>query len=66
MVSFLITRCDALLLPDHVLEYENHSGFDKAWKKIPGSEVRFRAYRYREAFLVFVSRLTLALARESP
>ncbi len=25
---------------DHVLEYENHSGLDNAWKKIPGSDVR--------------------------
>jgi hypothetical protein len=25
---------------DHILEYENHSGFDDAWKKIPGSAVR--------------------------
>ncbi|KAH9995959.1 NIPSNAP-domain-containing protein [Russula vinacea] len=33
-------------LSDHVLEYENHSGLDKAWKKIPGSEVR---PAYREA-----------------
>ena len=24
---------------DHVLEYENHSGLDNAWKKIPGSDV---------------------------
>jgi hypothetical protein len=25
---------------DHILEYENHSGLDNAWRKIPGSEVR--------------------------
>jgi hypothetical protein len=25
---------------DHILEYENHSGLDNAWSKIPGSKVR--------------------------
>ena len=25
---------------DHILEYENYAGFDKAWEKIRGSEVR--------------------------
>ena len=27
-------------LADHILEYENYAGFDKAWEKIRGSEVR--------------------------
>jgi hypothetical protein len=65
--SFVLNHdCNALLLLDHVLEYENHTGFDRAWKKIPGSEVCVHAYH--EAFFSksFTSLLNFCFSMRKP
>ena len=38
---------------DHVLEYENCSGLDNAWKKIPGSDVGSISLRLLLYFLFY-------------
>jgi len=44
----------------HVLEYENHSGLDNVWKKIPGSEHE----KARDALRPFLRSRTTQLAQE--